>query len=312
MPLRSLEDRIARRLKFRDLQVFFAVMQTGSMAKAAKHFGLTQPAVSEVVAQLEHMFSARLFDRTPKGVELTPYGNALASRARAVFDELKQGIRDISFLSDPPEGELRIGCPGSIAASVLPSAIESFRRKYPRVALHLDEVPAPSTEFPSLHERRHDLILARVARPLADEQDLKVEVLFRDPLVPVTGVHSPWARRRRIELRDLVSAEWILTSPEGWIYVSVARAFETHKLPMPSIRLAAPSALLRVHLLATGPFVTVVPRSMLRLAGSHHVLKELRSDLRIAGYPLAVLTLKHRSLSPLVTRFIEHVRDAVS
>jgi DNA-binding transcriptional LysR family regulator len=312
MPRLSIEDRIGRRLKFRDLQVFFTVVETGSMAKAAKHLGLTQPAVSEVIAQLEGMFAARLFDRSPKGVELTPYGDALRGRARAVFDELRQGVRDIAFLSDPSEGELRIGCPGSIAASILPAAIETFRRTYPRVTLHLDEVPAPSTEFPSLHERRHDLILARIARPLADEQALNIEVLFPDPLALVTGVRSPWARRRKIDLKELPKAQWILTATEGWVYISVARAFEAHKLPMPRISLAVPSALLRVHLLGTGPFVTVVPRSVLRLSAGRHVLKELHSDLRIAGYPLAILTLKHRSLSPLVARFIEHVRNAVS
>jgi DNA-binding transcriptional LysR family regulator len=310
MSLLSIEDRIARRLKFRDLQVFFAIVQTGSMAKAGKHLGLTQPAVSEVVAQLEEMFAVRLFDRTPKGVELTAYGDTLRRRARAVFDELKQGVRDIAFLSDPSEGELRIGCPGSVAASILPAAIESFSRTHPRVTLYLDEVPAPSTDFPSLHERRHDLVLARVARPLADEQNLNVEVLFRDPLVVVTNTRSPWARRRNVDVKDLAEAQWILTGPQTWVHLSVARAFKAHGLPVPKISLAAPSALLRVHLLATGPFVTVLPQSMLRLIAGGHALKELCSDLRIAGYPLAILTLKNRSLSPLVTLFIEHVRNA--
>jgi DNA-binding transcriptional LysR family regulator len=312
MALLSTEDRIARRLKFRDLQVFFAIVHSGSMAKAGKHLGLTQPAVSEIVAHLEEMFAVRLFDRTPKGVELTAYGETLRRRARAVFDELKQGLRDMAFLSDPSEGELRIGCPGSIAASILPAAIESFRRTHPCVTLHLDEVPAPSTEFPSLHERRHDLVLARVARPMADEQDLNIEVLFRDPLVLVANPRNPWTRRRNVAVRDLAEAQWILTGPQTWVHLSVARAFKAHGLPVPEISLAAPSALLRVHLLATGPFVTVVPRSMLRLTAGGHILKELRSDLRIAGYPLAILTLKNRSLSPLVTRFVEHVRSACS
>jgi DNA-binding transcriptional LysR family regulator len=310
MPLVSAEERIGRRLKFRDLQVFFAVVQTGSMAKAAKHLGLTQPAISDVVAALEDMFGVRLFDRTPKGVDLTPYGEALRARGHAAFDELKQGIRDIAFLSKPSTGELRIGCPGSIAASILPAALESFNRNYPRVILHLDEVAAPSTEFPGLHERRHDLVIARVARPLADERDLNVEVLFQDPLVIATGSHSPWARRRKLDLVELAGAQWILTAPHTWVYVSVARAFAARKLPMPEISLAAPSALLRVHLLATGPFVTAVPRSVLRMDAGHRTLKQLDAGLNIAGYPLAILTLKNRSLSPLVALFIDHVRQA--
>jgi DNA-binding transcriptional LysR family regulator len=77
------EDHIGRRLKFRDLQVFFAVVQLGSMAKAATQLGLTQPAVSDIVAGLEQMFAVRLFNRNPRGVEPTVYGQALLRRGRA-------------------------------------------------------------------------------------------------------------------------------------------------------------------------------------------------------------------------------------
>ena len=77
MPRISPEDRVGRRLRFRDLQVLFAVVQCGSMAKAATQLGLTQPAVSDIIAGLEQIFSAPLFDRNPRGVEPTAYGKAL-------------------------------------------------------------------------------------------------------------------------------------------------------------------------------------------------------------------------------------------
>ena len=95
-------------------------------------------------------------------------------------------------------GEFKIGCPGSVAAAILPAAIERFSRQYPRVVLHFDEVPAPSTEFPGLRDRRHGLVLARIARPLIDEEDLSLEILFQDPLVVVADMHSQWARRRKM------------------------------------------------------------------------------------------------------------------
>src|SRR5215469_7431728 len=107
MPKPIPESRISRRLRFRDLEVFFSVVQCGSMAKAANVLGVTQPAVSEVVAGLEHAFGVRLFDRTSQGVEPTIYGRALLKRGVAAFDELKQGIRDIEFLADPTKGEVR-------------------------------------------------------------------------------------------------------------------------------------------------------------------------------------------------------------
>src|SRR6266705_6223026 len=83
MPKRLSETGISRRLRFRDLEVFFAVVQCGGMAKAAAELGVTQPAVSETIAELEHAFAARLFDRTPQGVVPTIYGRALFKRGVA-------------------------------------------------------------------------------------------------------------------------------------------------------------------------------------------------------------------------------------
>src|SRR5882757_7003608 len=148
------EEQIGRRLRFRDLQVLFAVAQSGSMAKAAIQLGLTQPAVSDIVAGLEQMFAVRLFDRNPRGVEATIYGRALLKRGRAAFDELRQGIRDIEFLSDPTAGELKIGCPASVLGGTLSLAVGSFCRQYPRVVLRFDEVTSPGRDFPTLRERQ--------------------------------------------------------------------------------------------------------------------------------------------------------------
>src|SRR5437016_5337121 len=95
------ENQIGRRLRLRDLHVMFMVAEQGSMAKAAAELGISQPAVSDVIAGLEQSLGVRLFDRSPQGVEPTRYGHALLKRSLAAFDELKQGIRDIEFLSDP-------------------------------------------------------------------------------------------------------------------------------------------------------------------------------------------------------------------
>src|SRR5215472_16454401 len=94
------EHQISRRLRLRDLHVFFTVAQNGSMARAATQLGVSTPTVSEVIADLEHGLGVRLLDRSPKGVELTPYGNALLKRTLTVFDELKQSIKDIEHLED--------------------------------------------------------------------------------------------------------------------------------------------------------------------------------------------------------------------
>jgi DNA-binding transcriptional LysR family regulator len=216
------ETQIGRRLRLRDLHVLFMVADRGSMARAAAELGISQPAVSDVIASLELSLGVSLFDRSPQGVELTRYGHALLKRSLAAFDELKQGIRDIEFLSDPTKGELRIGCSESIAVILLPF-IERFSRHHPRVVVYVDNiVPAVFAQgaqralapgLAELRDRKVDLIVGRMHGSFTHEalgDDLEVETLFDDPLVIATGLQTKWARRRRVALDDLIgSGSWL-------------------------------------------------------------------------------------------------------
>jgi DNA-binding transcriptional LysR family regulator len=188
-------------------------------------------------------------------------------------------------------------------------AVGSFSRQYPRVVLQFDEVTSPGRDFPTLRERQHDLILARIARPLVDEDELNVEILFQDPLIIAADVRSEWARRRKIDPAELVDASWILTAPETSVYIGVAEAFRQRGLAMPKISIIALSAHVRMSLLSRGPFVTALPSSLLRFNAAKFGLKILPVDLQIDGYPVAILALRNRVLSPLVGLFIEHVRE---
>jgi DNA-binding transcriptional LysR family regulator len=184
--------RIGRRLKLRDLHVLFTVSELGSMAKAGARLGVSQPAVSEVIANLEHAVGAQLLDRTSKGVVPTIYGRALLKRSLAAFDELRQGIRDIEFMSDANSGELKLACPESIAAAVLPPVIERLSSKYPHVALHVTQVKSPTHQFSELRVRNLDLVLARLRPSPANDtlDDLNVDVLFNDRLVVAVGTEN--------------------------------------------------------------------------------------------------------------------------
>ena len=159
------DTQIGRRLRLRDLHVFFAVVRSGSMAKAAAHLRVTQPAVSKAIGDLEAALGVRLFDRSPQGVEPTMYGRALLACGSAVFDELRQGIRNIEFLADPTVGELRIGCVESLAATLVPPPILRFSKQYPRVAINLDDLTAPALDFSGLRDRIYDCVLVRLIAP---------------------------------------------------------------------------------------------------------------------------------------------------
>jgi DNA-binding transcriptional LysR family regulator len=299
------DSQIGRRLRLRDLHLFFTVVQHGSMAKAASQLGISQPSVSEVIAELEHALGARLFDRHPRGVEPTVYGEALLTRTRAVFDELRQGVKDIEFLSDPTSGEVRIGC--SVAASVtfLRSIIQAFSEAFPRVVLRIAEVPV--TAYSGLRERKYDLILEWSVTPYLRDilgNDVNIEVLFDDPFVVVAGPQSRWSRRRKIDLAELAGERWILGAPTTANYVEITGAFRARELTMPKIAMESLSIPLRSYLLANGEFVSAMPKSV----AAQSPVKILPVDLRIRPWPFAIFTLKNRTLSPVVEYFIAHLR----
>src|ERR1700682_5045569 len=102
-------DRVRRRLRLRDVDILLAVIETGSMGKAAGALNMSQPAVSKAVAYLEHTLGVRLLDRSRQGVEPTPYGRGVIKHGFARFDELRQGVQDIATLADPTVGEVRMG-----------------------------------------------------------------------------------------------------------------------------------------------------------------------------------------------------------
>jgi DNA-binding transcriptional LysR family regulator len=308
------EGQIGRRLKMRDLHVFFTVAQRGSMGKAAVELGVSPPTISEVISDLEHGLGVKLLDRSAQGVEPTMYGHALLRRGLAAFDELKQGIRDIEFLSDPTTGELRIGCTETISATILPQVISRFSRQYPGVALHFDDVGGSATEVlgPGLRERKYDCVIQRIVLPLPEEglaDDLNVEVLFDDNLIVAAGSNTRWARRRKIDLSELMGEPWILPPAGTWYHAFVSRLFQARGLEPPKPSLVTHSVALRTRLLTEGPYITTFASSIVRFQGEGYALTMLPVDFPTQALPAGLLTLKNRTLSPVVERFIVCARE---
>ena len=304
----SWESRLGRRLKLRDLHILATVVRWGSMAKAAAQLSMSQPAVSESVANLEAALRVRLLDRGARGVAPTIYARALLDHVDVVFDELGRAVEAIEFLSDPDAGEVRVAAGDTFASGLLPAAIDRLQRAHPRIAVRVVQASLETLELRELRERRVDLALARVPRDFAHD-DLDVEILFEDPHRVVVGEGSPWAKRRKIALRDLAGEPWLFAANQV-IRDLVAEAFRLQGLEAPPESVTASSILLRNHLLATGRFVTILPDSVLRYNGERWGMKALPIDLGVAPRCAAAVTLRTRTLAPVGEVFLEHVRAA--
>lgn len=165
----QLRDRIGARLKLNDLHVLMTVVQAGSMNKAAMLLNTTQPAVSRSIGELERSVGVRLLDRGPQGVEPTNYGRALLDGGAAVFDDLRQTLKNIQFLADPAVGEIRVGCNPFLAASFVSAVVDKLSRRYPRVVFHIVTAYA-ETLLRELSERNVDLLITRRSGPVVDER----------------------------------------------------------------------------------------------------------------------------------------------
>src|SRR5262245_17671016 len=163
------ESRLGRRLRIRDIHILATVVKCGSMAKAARRLAMSQPSVSEAIANLEGVLRVRLLDRGPRGVESTIYADALLKRGSVVFDELRQGVRDIEHLADPTVGQVSVGCAESFMAGLLPAIIGRLSRRHPKIVVYAEYAQSATTEFHELRERNFDLVIGRISEPFAHD-----------------------------------------------------------------------------------------------------------------------------------------------
>lgn len=296
-------DRIGRRIKLRDLHVLQAVVQAGSMTKAAGQLAISVPVVSKAIAELEHTVGVPLLDRSPQGIEPTAYGRALIRRGLVAFDELRQGVRDIEFLSDPTTGEVRVASTAPLAASFVSGVIDRLSKQYPRMVFH---PTVGDTELlgRDLSERNVDLVIGRRFGPLADEQ-LDFQSLYDNRYVVMAGAKNPWVRKRKVSLADLMAEPWVLPPPDSSVGSFLAEAFQVQGLDFPTTAVIAYAYEVRVSLLATNRYLTILPESVLRFPTIDPRIKLVSVKLPLRRMPIGVITLKNRALSPAAQLFID-------
>jgi DNA-binding transcriptional LysR family regulator len=302
-------DRIGRRIKLSDLHILLAVAQAGSMAKAANQLAVSHPVVSRSISDLEHALGVRLLERNTRGVELTAYGRAMLNRSHAAFDELRQGVKDIEFLSDPTVGEVRIGTTAPLAASFVFAVIERLTRRYPRLTFRIvAEGVNQSTQLDNLTERAVDLLVFRNVNAVTTAET-SFEFLFKSPYVVAAGAGNAWLKQRKIALADLMAERWALPAPDDAFGTFVTEAFRSAGLEYPCAAVATSALEMRANLLRTGHYLSIVPEFWLQLPVRHAFIRKLPVELPVTGAPIGIVTLKGREPSPVAKLFIECARE---
>jgi DNA-binding transcriptional LysR family regulator len=299
-------EMISQRLKLRQLRIFLAVGQTGSMARAAKQLATSQSVVSKTIGELEELLGVRLVDRSTHGVELTAYGKVLLARSIAILDDVRAGVNEIETLADPEAGELRIGTTEPQAGIVV-RAIEKLSGRYPRIDFKVVVGSGLTLIDRELRGRQIDLVLGVMPDPAED--DLEAIILYHNRMRVVVGMKSPWARESEVNLADLINEPWCAPPSD---YVSGAffrEAFHAAGLPTPRIVVSCVANHVCHGLLADGRFVSISSDGPLHFSEHGPALKVLPIDFPCPPFEISIIMLRERTSTPTTKLFVDCAQE---
>lgn len=289
-------------LSLRQLEIFRAVAESGSIRSAARHVHLTQPAVTHAVQELERSVGAPLFTRSVKGVALTEIGTALLGRSHRLFNELRRTEDEIVQLRDGTGGRLAVAF-SSAATQLLPAALGDFRRRRPGVALELQEITWPDLDD---RWRRGGYDLAVVSEwGDAGADGLQRECLLEQPLSVVARAAHPLAKAR--SLAALQQSLWVVP---GYGQALLQQLFAARRMAPPADVISCQSTQVAFTLLQRMDAFAL----MGSLAGGAAGVRQI-VPLPLPGTPLASLRitlLLHdaEALTPAARLFADCLRRA--
>ncbi len=305
----DLEQRIGRRLKLKDLQTLAAVCRAGSMSKAAGQLAMSQAAISKALLEMERSLGFAVLERSASGVEPTGAGRVLLERSRAVFDELSEGLREIEAFADPQRGHVRLATTEAMLG-VVTQLVGHLAQSHPGITLDV-VIGDTAGLLAQMRARELDLVLTRLL-PSERSDDLSAQPLFDESMAVLASQAHPTARRRRLRLSDLMGERWTLSPPDLPLGQLVARIFAAEGLALPASTVTTVSIFLRLNLLHTGEFVTVLPQSIAAQSLVRPWIKVLPVQLPAPPGTIALLRLKRRKPSGATQTVWQATRDVVS
>ncbi len=246
-------------METQDLAAFIEVADSGSFSVAAQRLHLTQPAISKRVAALEARLKQSLFDRIGRRISLTGAGHTLLPFARRVLQELEDGRRAISQLSEHISGRLSIGTSHHIGLHRLPPVLKGYTQRYPRVDLDLHFMDSENACEAVLAGK---LELGIVTLPLMPLAKLAQRRVWPDPLVVVVAPDHELTRSRRVSLTQLAAHPAVLPDAATYTHRIIKAALLARGVA-PHVRLATNYLETLKMLVAIGLGWSVLPRSML-------------------------------------------------
>ncbi|KAA9159655.1 LysR family transcriptional regulator [Amycolatopsis acidicola] len=245
------------RLKLRHLVMVTTIAEHGSVVRAAEHLHVTQPVVTRALRELEGILGARMFDRGPRGVRPTVYGQAFVEHAQAVLAEVRKAGRHVAELTGARVGTVTVGTHLAGANVLLPRAIAQLKKDRPQVTVVVREA-TPDVLQTDLLTGRIDLMLGRLTPPAEGARVRQVR-LYHEPIRLVTRVGHPAQELESPALGDLLGYPWILPVRETALRREIEDVFFAEGVALPENRVECTSNPTLHALLAQTDSIAALP-----------------------------------------------------
>jgi LysR family transcriptional regulator, regulator of abg operon len=292
-------------VKLSALTALVAAVDEGSLRGAARQVGVSQPALTKMVRELEVELAAALLVRTSKGVVPTAQGKVLYEHALRVTRELGAAKSEISQLSGRMTGELKIGAVPVAVMLLIPETLRTFGREFPDIRLRVSE-ELYIAQLQRLRSREVDVAVGGIPDDLSTGE-FAIERLMTTTMVVVVRKGSPRAKAR--SLTDLAQAKWVYTGPSSDSgYAKLL--YEKNGLPAPPVGAVVNSTLALLSLVSTGDFVGLMPQQIAVQPLSAQFLTVV--PVVEGGLTLKVGAMIQRDavVSPVIRHFIAHLHRA--
>jgi LysR family transcriptional regulator of abg operon len=294
-------------MKLVQLRHLIAVVEYGTVRRAAKALFLSQSSVTKSIHQLEQSLGVELLHRHAHGVTPTAAGRALIARAKIIETELREARNDIDTIKGARGGEIRVGVSPAVAMSLLPQAILNFKRARPKVRFHIQEGVYPDV-LGAVRTGDLDFVVCLLPEQ-PREEELTHELLLRDRLTPAVRAKHPFAGKRQ-KLADLLKADWVIYRRERRGHDVYEGMFHDAGLEPPTGTIDCASFACSLMLCERGDYVALVPRQLFSSQNPLRLgLVPISTDSPMPSWNVAVFYRAQHELSPVCRLFLEELRS---
>lgn len=298
-------------LKLGHMRMIVALEDHGQISAAAQVMNISQPAASRMIAEMEDILAIELCERLPRGVRLTPYGSALARRARAILLEMREAGREIADLRAGRGGTVFLGAVTAPAIELAVPAIRKVRERYPRIAIDM-QVETSAVLARELIAQRHDFIIGRVPDDL-NPRLFRARVIGIEKACLIVRKGHPLLDGSPVEMASLGDYDWVLQPSGSLLRRTIESIFLTRRIQPPDRILNTSSLLLTLVMVAQSDAIAPVSVQVAKfikedIGGGIDVLP---IEFAIEVQPYSLITLSDRRLSPAAQMLHDHILDQI-